>query len=223
VATFPRVSSTLVKGLEGLVDGGTDAVASAFFGDRPDNDAGSGIGERAGCDRAALEGMYGELAPRIHRFQRDLLGDAALATDATQETFIRAFRRVGDVPPGTRLAPWVFGIARNVSLEQRRARGRFRRVVVEASPSTRDAVPDRAARSPEAALLDREALTIVERALAALSEERRAALLLRLDHGLAYEDIAQTMGWSLAKVKVEIFRAREVLRATLEEYRGGLP
>jgi RNA polymerase sigma-70 factor, ECF subfamily len=186
-------------------------AASAFFGDR----------EEVPCDRAALEGMYPELAPRIHRFQSDLLGDHALASDATQETFVRAFRRVGELPAGTRLAAWVFGIARHVSLELRRARGRVRRVLVETADGCHADVPDRAARSPEAQLLDREAVHVVARALDRLSEDRRAALLLRLDHGLSYDEIAGLMTWSLAKTKVEIFRAREVLRATLEEYRGG--
>lgn len=172
------------------------------------------------CDREALEGAYGHLAPRVARFLADLLGDRALAGDAVQETFIRAFRKVDGLPPGTRLVPWVFGVARNVSLEMLKARGRVRRVMVAADGAT-EAVPDRRAQSPEAALLDREALSVVERALARLSEERRAALLLRLDQGLAYDEIAAAMGWSLAKAKVEIFRAREVLRATLEEYRGG--
>jgi RNA polymerase sigma-70 factor (ECF subfamily) len=177
------------------------------------------------ADRAALAALYGELAPRVHRFLRDLLGDGTLAADATQETFVRAFRRVDDVPPGTRLPAWVFGIARNVSLEARKARGRARRVMVEddglghGAASAR--VADTSLPSPEAALLDREALVVVDRALALLSEDRRAALLLRLDHGLSYDEIARAMEWSLAKVKVEIFRAREVLRATLEEYRGG--
>ncbi|MGO8998711.1 MAG: RNA polymerase sigma factor [Polyangiaceae bacterium] len=203
------------------VEGRVESVASAFFGDRTDADADAA--ERASEEEASLEAQYAELAPRIHRFQRDLLGDATLATDATQETFIRAFRRVGELAPGTRLAPWVFGIARHVSMELRRARGRLRRVVVD-SPAPADAqIADRAGRTPEAELLDREALVVVERALAQLSEDRRAALLLRLDHGLAYDDIAQTMGWSLAKVKVEIFRAREILRATFDEYRGGVP
>jgi RNA polymerase sigma-70 factor (ECF subfamily) len=209
-------------------------VASAFFGERDGASAFSaarsasetahaGIAELSACDEASLEALYGELAPRIHRFQRDLLGDATLATDATQETFIRAFRRVGELPPGTRLAPWVFGIARHVSLELRRARGRFRRVVIGAPTAKQAEVADGSARSPEAQLLDREALTVVEGALEQLSEDRRAVLLLRLDHGLAYEDIAQLMGWSLAKVKVEIFRAREVLRGAFDAYRGGVP
>jgi RNA polymerase sigma-70 factor (ECF subfamily) len=203
-----------------VVEGRVEAVASAFFGDQDAAVAGL---ERVVPDEATLEAQYAELAPRILRFQRDLLGDAALAADATQETFIRAFRRVGELPHGTRLVPWVFGIARNVSLELRRARGRFRRVVVDAPAPTQAQVVDRAARTPEAELLDREALEVVERALERLGEDRRAALLLRLDHGLAYEDIAQLMGWSLAKVKVEIFRAREVLRDAMSEYRGGVP
>jgi RNA polymerase sigma-70 factor (ECF subfamily) len=174
------------------------------------------------CSHCALVAAYAQLAPRIHRFLADLLGDLALASDATQETFVRAFRRVDHLPPGTRMVPWVFGVARNVSLELRRARGRVRRVVIDGDAPT-DAMADPAVRSPEAVLLDREALVVVERALAKLPEERKAALLLRLDHGLSYEDIAGAMGWSLAKVKIEIFRAREVLRATLEEYQGGEP
>jgi RNA polymerase sigma-70 factor (ECF subfamily) len=185
-------------------------------------DSGSAAAAAAApCDRAALATLYGDLAPAIYRFLRDLVGDATLAADATQETFVRAFRRVDELPPGTRLAAWVFGIARNVSLEARKARGRARRVLVEDDGAAARRVADAAARSPEATLLDREALLVVERALARLEEDRRAALLLRLDHGLSYDEIARAMGWSLSKAKVEVFRAREVLRATLDEYRGG--
>lgn len=175
------------------------------------------------CDRASLAALYAELAPAVHRFLRDLLDDDALAADALQESFVRAFRRIETVPRGTRLAAWVFGIARNVSLELRKARGRARRVIVSEDARVACRVADLRARTPEAQLLDREAVVVVGRALAALPEDRRAALLLRLDHGLSYDEIARAMGWSLSKAKVEVFRAREVLRATLDAYRGGLP
>ena len=49
----------------------------------------------------------------------------------------------------------------------------------------------------------------------------RAALVLRIDHGLAYEEIASLMGWSLQKVKNEIHRARLQLRASLAGYLEG--
>jgi RNA polymerase sigma-70 factor (ECF subfamily) len=114
----------------------------------------------------------------------------------------------------------VFGVARFVALEMRKARGRGRRVIDDGVAAD-DRARDTHGRSPEDTLLDREAVAVVERALGRLPEERRAALLLRCDHGLGYDEIAPLMGWSLSKVKIEIFRAREVLRATLQEYRGG--
>ncbi len=198
-------------------------MVRAFFGEGDGGDAADAIlAPVVACDHAALVAMYGDLAPRIHRFLRDLLGDGTLASDATQETFVRAFRRVDGLPRGTSLTPWVFGVARFVALELRKARGRVRRVIDDSSAADERAV-DARARSPEDALLDREAVAVVERALLRLSEDRRAVLLLRCDHGLSYDEIAPLMGWSLAKVKVEIFRAREVLREALQEYRGGGP
>lgn len=162
--------------------------------------------------RAAISALYAAHGARIHRFLRDLLGDPALAADATQETFLRAFRQRDGFDASKAPAPWLFGIARNVSLEVRRARIRRDRVFVAKEAD----VP--AQGSPESEFLGREAVRVVGAALDRLSDDRRAMLLLRLDHGLAYEDIASLMGFSLAKVKVEIFRAREILRATLAEY-----
>lgn len=171
-------------------------------------------------DRAAdpgrLTALYVENGARIHRFLCDLLGDRALAADATQETFVRAHRGLAALDASVRVVPWLFGIARNVSLEVRKARVRAARRFafgVEADAA--------APGSPETELLGREALRVVGAALERLSEERRAMLLLRLDHGMSYDDIAVTMGFSLAKVKVEIHRAREVLRAVMKEYEGG--
>jgi RNA polymerase sigma-70 factor (ECF subfamily) len=165
-------------------------------------------------DRARLSSLYAEHGARIHRFLCDLLSDRALAADATQETFVRAFKKLGEIDPAMRVAPWLFGIARNVSLELRKARARAGRHVVLADPPANAAAEG----SPESDYLGREALRVVGAALDELPEERRAMLLLRLDHGLSYDEIAKAMGCSLAKVKVEIFRAREVLRNSMTEY-----
>ena len=172
-------------------------------------------------DRAEISALYAKHATSIHRFLCDLLGDAALAADATQETFVHAFRRIDALRDSTRVTPWLFGVARNVSLELRKARWRSRRIFATDGEIPSASTAPSPHGSPEADLLGQEAVRVVSTAMAKLSEDRRAVLLLRLDHGLAYEDIAELMGWSLAKVKVEIHRAREVLRATLEEYEEG--
>jgi RNA polymerase sigma-70 factor, ECF subfamily len=176
-----------------------------------------GTGDVCPEDDAKLTALYAAHGASIHRFLSGLLGDRALAADATQETFVRAHRRLGSFREGGRHVAWLFGIARNVSLELRKARARAHRYIDPASDEDDIVAPG----SPESELLGREALGIVESALCRLSEERRAMLLLRLDHGLPYDEIAELMGCSLAKVKVEIFRAREVLRATMADYERG--
>lgn len=174
----------------------------------------------ADAARSVLSALYAAHAASIQRFLRDLLGDATLAADGTQETFARAFRRLDTLREDDKHLPWLFGIARNVSLEYRKAR----RVAKDrfAGDGDLDTAPC-GGRSPEAQLLGREAATVVSRALADLPEERRAALLLRLDHSLSYDEIAAALGWSQSKAKVEVFRAREVLRAILRTYEGGAP
>jgi RNA polymerase sigma-70 factor, ECF subfamily len=164
--------------------------------------------------------LYERHAPRVQRFLRDVLRDDALAWDATQETFARAFGHLAILRDDDRAAAWLFGVARNVSRELRRARFRAGRVIAQENGEV-DRALAKTSSCPEARYLDNEALRVIDAALVRLSEDRRAVLLLRLDHGLAYDAIATLMGWSLAKVKVEIFRAREVLRETMNAYERG--
>jgi RNA polymerase sigma-70 factor, ECF subfamily len=168
---------------------------------------------RAG-DPHAFRRLFERYAPEVRRFLRGLLGEAAAADEATQECFVRAHRRLDRLHEDAGLRAWLFGIARKVALEERRKRRRL-------WPST--SLPERTdpAPSPEQQLLGNEGDRVLSTALAELDEERRAALLLRLDHGLGYEDIAAALGWSLAKVKNEIHRGRLELREKLGGYLGG--
>lgn len=153
---------------------------------------------------------------KVWRFLRDILGDDAAADEATQETFVRAHARRDQLRDKERLVPWLFGIARHVSWEHSRARRR-----TDPLPDALDTLenPDPAP-SPEARMLTDEADRHLATALAELGEERRTALVLRIDHGLGYDEIAQVMGWPLHKVKNEIHRARLQLRTRLSEYLG---
>jgi RNA polymerase sigma-70 factor (ECF subfamily) len=151
----------------------------------------------------------------VYRFLLSLLGDRAGADEATQETFVRAHTRLHLMRDGDKLVPWLFGIARNVCMETRRKSRR-------SEPVDDNELDQRMAdvANPEALLLHREADEILARALQHIPEDRRAALLLQMDHGLPYAEIAEILDWSLAKVKVEIHRARLRLRAELAKYIG---
>jgi RNA polymerase sigma-70 factor (ECF subfamily) len=135
-----------------------------------------------------------------------------MADDATQETFARAHAQLQKLGDHDRFKPWILGIARNVAFEARRVR-QYDPIADDDEGGVPAAVipsPD-----PEAVLLDAELEKHFTEALSHLSEHRRAALLMRLDHGLSYEEIAEAFQWSLPTVKNEIHRARLKLRTHL--------
>jgi len=170
-------------------------------------------------DPRAFRMIFDRHAVNVRRFLFDLLRDAHAADEATQETFVRAHSALSGLREDAKLRSWLLGIARNVFYERLRQRKR-RGYAAELTDEVSARLDVGNAPSPEDQLLRREADEMLGRALAAITEERRAALLLRLDHGLGYNEIATTMGWNLAKVKNEIHRARLQLRASLEQYLG---
>jgi RNA polymerase sigma-70 factor (ECF subfamily) len=161
--------------------------------------------------------VYDAHARSVRRFLGDLLRDDAAADEATQETFVRAHARLATLREGDKVLPWLFGIARNVFYEELRVRKRHLRSIDQ---DERGEEPDDSP-SPEGMLLGAEADQQLAVALSELGDERRQALVMRIDHGLDYDEIADVMGWPLSKVKNEIHRARLVLRTRLSKYVGG--
>ena len=162
-------------------------------------------------ESAAFKALFERHVVAVRRFLRDLLRQGDHADDATQETFARAHAQLAKLTDRDRFKPWILGIGRNVAFEAMRVRQHD--VLDDDDDSTPTAVipsPD-----PERVLLDAELEKHFTEAISTLSENRRAALLMRLDHGLAYEDIAAAFGWSIPTVKNEIHRARLKLRAHL--------
>ena len=166
--------------------------------------------------------VYNAHVRPVRRFLGDLLRDDNAADEATQETFVRAHAKLATLREGEKLLPWLFGIARNVFYEELRARRRHLRSMRDDDDEDgeRNQQADRGP-SPEGLLLGAEADAKLADALASLGDERRTALVMRIDHGLDYDQIAEVMGWPLSKVKNEIHRARLTLRERLSKYVGG--
>jgi len=167
-------------------------------------------------DARAFRSLFERHAPSVRRFLFDLLRDPEAADEATQETFVRAHARLGTLRVDDKLRPWLYGIARFVFHEALRARRRTTALDLQDEHEPADRAP-----SPEALLIGAESDRQLARALVCLDEDRRAALLLRVDHGLGYDEICEVMRWSQAKVKNEIHRARLQLRELLGNYLDG--
>ena len=139
-----------------------------------------------------------------------LLGRGPHVEDLAQETFLRAFRALGDFDPGgpARPSTWLLTIATRLALDDRKRR-RFPTVPLdEAEPRPAPGDPELLA---ERARLGRA----IEDAARELSEDQRAAFLLLEFHGFSVAEAASTLKIPENTVKQRVFRAREKLRSRL--------
>jgi RNA polymerase sigma factor (sigma-70 family) len=128
------------------------------------------------------------------------------AQDAVAETFLVAWRRFDDVPDDA--LPWLFGVARRVLANQRRASGRG-----EALQQRLAGAGTGLPASPEESVTESD---VVRAALARLSERDREALMLAAWHGLSGKRAARAAGCTRAAFDVRLHRARRRLAAQLE-------
>lgn len=160
-----------------------------------------------------FDAAYATFHPQIVRFLRGMLAGRGDAADLAQEVFLR-LHAVGDAAPdGERVRFWLFRVARNLAVNELRRssiRDRLRAFVR----------PFVASEDPHARLERDEQQRRIAREVARLKPDHRAALLLCEWEEMSYDQIAVTLDVSVAKVKSDIFRARQALRAALAEGRS---
>jgi len=142
--------------------------------------------------------VYRAHAGDLRRFALYLSGDAALADDLVSEAFVRLWTARDRIVLPT-LRGYLFAIVRNLFL-QRLRQERREAPLDEAQPDGRA--------DPEERARDRSELRVVMWALGRLPEIDRAAVLMRADEGLSYEEIAAALGLTTAAAKVKVHRAR---------------
>lgn len=141
--------------------------------------------------------LYGAYARDVYRFALYLSGDTALAQDITSESFLHVWLAEQPIRLGS-VKAWLFVIARN--LYRHELRHLRRKMPLDPIMPSADSV--------SATLEAKEELTRVLKALAALPEVDRSALLLRVAEGFPYTKIAATLHISIAAAKVKVHRAR---------------
>jgi RNA polymerase sigma factor (sigma-70 family) len=169
----------------------------------------------ASADAAAevTRGLYERFSRQIFAYCLVQLRNRQEAEDASQTTFLNAFRALerGIVPELE--SAWLYKIAQHVCLTRQRSWSRRR--LVE-SPQDFDQVREVVG----APIRDSDEIHVLTDALRDLPEQQRRAILLREWQGLTYKEIAEELQVSQAAVETLLFRARRALAQTLEKLRG---
>jgi RNA polymerase sigma-70 factor (ECF subfamily) len=159
-------------------------------------------------------------AALVRRFERTALavayavvGNAATAGDVTQDAFIKAWQRIGELKEPRRFAAWLSRIVRNTAHDHLRRRPRHE-VSVDQQPAS--GADDRLVVVDPLTQMDRrEVRRGIEAALAELDELTRSAVMLRYYHGMASRQIGELLNLSPAAVDMRLSRARTQLREKL--------
>jgi RNA polymerase sigma factor (sigma-70 family) len=158
---------------------------------------------------------FGELVRRYQSQVRGLLmkltsGDKAEADDLAQETFIRAYRHLGKFKGEASFATWLYRIAYNQFITTKRRSGQI---------DYKEDIDEAAAVEPESASARILSRIDVEKAMARLKPDERAALTLSYGHGMPHQEIAETLKCPLGTVKTLINRARAKMEKKLAPHR----
>ena len=176
-----------------------------------------------GGDAQAFRTLVERYQRRVYQLALGMVKDADEAMDITQETFVRVHRYLPSFKGDSSFFTWTYRIATNLGLDSTRKRGRTERVELDESDADIEAhmdPPSAALAGPHRAALNAELKSKIEEALAALSENHRAILLLREVEGLSYEELARTLGIRKGTVMSRLFHARLKMQRKLREYLG---
>lgn len=155
--------------------------------------------------------IVAEHSARVYRLAYRLTGNRQDAEDLTQDVFVRVFRSLDSYVAGN-FNGWIHRITTNLFLDRARRKTRIR-----IDPFGEGAEERLVSREtlPELAVHDAGFDPDIDRALAALSEEFRVAVVLCDIEGLTYEEIADVLGIKLGTVRSRIHRGRTQLRTAL--------
>lgn len=189
-------------------------MSSFKFNDAVDDIAGSIING----NENVFQDIWDRFNLPIRKFIYDMCGNYELTEELAQETFVRAFKGIKKYRHETKFSSWIFGIAKNVVWESsRRLRKAGRNVEIEEAEFS--VFPEEKS-SPELLLIEAETLSAVYKALDKIDQEQRLSFVLRLFHNKSHVEIAEITGFSVAKIKVDIYRTRKKLRKLLSPFIG---
>ncbi len=176
---------------------------------------------RAG-DQAAFTQLVETYQTPIYNLCYRMLGDAGEAEEAAQESFLRAYTRLGSYDPARSFKTWLFSVASHYCIDRLRKR-RLTWLSIEDEalsphPALREPSP-----GPEEMSVRREQREVIQSLLARLSPDDRNVVVMRYWEDLSYEEIAVATGTTVSAVKSRLHRARGSVGEMLKTTAGKSP
>ncbi len=174
-------------------------------------------------DERAFETLVERHQFRVVGTIAKMLGGESDAEDIAQQVFLRVWNSAPRYNPSAKFTTWLLTITRNLVFNEMRRRQRARLVPLDPGDAVHPPPGhvDSSARSPSEEIVEVELQVALTKAIAALPEAQRLAVVLRRFENMPYEDIAKVLKTSVPSVKSLLFRARTDLRERLKNHLAG--
>lgn len=171
-------------------------------------------------DLDAVKILFERYRPRVYRVCLHYTGNAEDARDIVQETFVRAFKGVGQFRGDSALATWLTRIAMNLCLNFRRDRRTASTLLDQREELVRYNMPPVAPRGPEEEVRRRELAERIRDLVATLPRRERMAFIMKFYNDMKIKEISEAMQISEGTVKSFLHRAVVTLRRALATEMG---
>jgi RNA polymerase sigma-70 factor (ECF subfamily) len=178
-------------------------------------------------DRDAFQTLMERHQRRIFNLCYGMLRNKDDAADLVQEAFIKAYKNIDRFKGNSKFYTWLYRIAKNACIDFIRKQKRRKTVDFDDSIRREEPVdgdetllPSPLGINPAKVAGRKELLEQIEAALDTLSDNHREILILREIDGLAYQEIADTIGISIGTVMSRLYHARKYMQNELSEYIG---
>jgi RNA polymerase sigma-70 factor (ECF subfamily) len=169
-------------------------------------------------DRAAFEQLVRRSARLVYVRLYVATGRNGSAEDLTQETFLSAWRSIGQLSEPARFRAWLLTIASSVAADALRKNARLKRVGATAETEVLNDVADHST-GPAVAAEQREEIERAVAALRALPEPYQLPLMLRYAGGADYQTMSRELGLSNGSLRGLLGRGMAMLRQRMKEHR----
>ena len=165
-------------------------------------------------DKAAFDLLVVKYQHKIVHLVNRYVKDPSEAQDVAQDTFIKAYRALGDFRGDSAFYTWLYRIAINTAKNYLLSRSRRHfdyEIDVQDAEQVENAPQLKDIETPENLLMNEQIVAVIKSAIENLPEEMRVAITLREFEGMSYEEIAEAMECPIGTVRSRIFRAREAI------------
>lgn len=169
-------------------------------------------------DPELLDRLIEQYQHRLYRYLLFLTGNASLAEDLFQETWVRVLERGGQYNGKSKFESWLFAIARNLVIDtSRRKRISSLEELGDAEGDAPYDPPDEQSSSVLQVLVNRENEQAVQMSLLKIPPYYREVLLLRFSEELRLEEISAVLARPVSTVKSRLYRGLAALKTALAE------